>query len=76
MDRFTDAGYIDTFRKFCKDPDRYSWWSYRFKAREKNVGWRIDYFCVNSGFESHLQSADILDQVMGSDHCPVELVIS
>jgi exodeoxyribonuclease-3 len=75
MDRFIDAGYIDTFRKFCKDPNRYSWWSYRFKAREKNIGWRIDYFCVNSGFESRLQAADILDQVMGSDHCPVELII-
>ena len=76
MDRFTDAGYIDTFRKYCPDPDRYSWWSYRFKAREKNTGWRIDYFCVNARFEQRLQAADILDQVMGSDHCPVELRIS
>ena len=75
MDKFTQAGYIDTFRKYCPDPDRYSWWSYRFKARDKNIGWRIDYFCVNSSFEEQLQSADILDQVMGSDHCPVELRI-
>ncbi|HAK45092.1 MAG TPA: exodeoxyribonuclease III [Spirochaeta sp.] len=75
MDKFTDAGYIDTFRKYCQDPDRYSWWSYRIKARDRNVGWRIDYFCVNPGFEDRLENADILDQVMGSDHCPVELVI-
>ena len=75
MDKFTNAGYIDTFRKYCAEPDRYSWWSYRFKARENNVGWRIDYFCVNPDFEPQLENADILDKVMGSDHCPVELVI-
>ena len=75
MDTFTEKGYIDTFRKYCKDPDRYSWWSYRFKAREKNLGWRIDYFCVDSGFEKQLKSAEIYDQVVGSDHCPIELCI-
>jgi exodeoxyribonuclease III len=75
MDRFTEHGYIDTFRKYCSDPGRYSWWSYRFKSREKNIGWRIDYFCVNSGFEPRLQSAEIHDQVTGSDHCPIELCI-
>ncbi|MDC7127302.1 MAG: exodeoxyribonuclease III [Spirochaetales bacterium] len=76
MDKFTQNGYIDTFRLFCKDPDRYSWWSYRFKAREKNIGWRIDYFCVNSSFKEKLESADILDSVMGSDHCPVEIKVN
>jgi len=75
MDKFIDEGYIDTFRKYSDKPDRYSWWSYRFSAREKNIGWRIDYFCVNSGFDDRLKSAEILDSVMGSDHCPVELVI-
>ncbi len=76
MDSFLSSGYVDTFRKYCQDPDRYSWWSYRFKARENNAGWRIDYFCVNDAFEDNLISADILDQVMGSDHCPVELCIN
>lgn len=75
MDKFIDEGYIDTFRKYCTDPDRYSWWSYRFSARTKNIGWRIDYFCVNASFDDRLKSAEILDHVMGSDHCPVELVI-
>ena len=75
MDTFTDRGYIDTFRKYCTDPDRYSWWSYRFKARENNKGWRIDYFCVDSGFEDKLKSAEIYDQIFGSDHCPIELCI-
>ena len=71
-----DAGFIDTFRYFY--PDRtgiYSWWSYRFKAREKNAGWRIDYFCVSGALKERLVSADIHTEVMGSDHCPVELVI-
>ena len=76
MDRFLASGYIDTFRKFCPDPERYSWWSYRFRARENNAGWRIDYFCVDTGLEERLVSADILDEVMGSDHCPVELCIT
>jgi exodeoxyribonuclease-3 len=53
----------------------YSWWSYRFKAREKNVGWRIDYFCVSEALKDRLESASIHTEVMGSDHCPVELVI-
>lgn len=76
MDRFTALGFVDTFRVFCQDPDRYSWWSYRFKARERNTGWRIDYICVDPGLKERLSGADILDQVMGSDHCPVELHIT
>ncbi len=74
MDSFIAAGYTDTFRKFCDEPEKYSWWSYRIKARERNVGWRIDYFCVNNSFSDRLKSAAILDSVMGSDHCPVEIV--
>lgn len=69
-----DAGFIDTFRFFHPDQEGiYSWWSYRFKAREKNAGWRIDYFCVSGSLKDRLQDAKILTDVMGSDHCPVEL---
>ena len=70
------AGFVDSFRYFY--PDRtgiYSWWSYRFRAREKNAGWRIDYFCVSESLKERLVSAEIHTEVFGSDHCPVELVI-
>jgi len=75
--RLLEAGFIDTYRYF--NPDKagvYSWWSYRFKAREKNAGWRIDYFCVSRCLEGRLVGAEIHTEVTGSDHCPVELVIS
>lgn len=69
-----DAGFIDTFRYFYPDQEGiYSWWSYRFKAREKNAGWRIDYFCVSEGMKDRLEDAKILTEVYGSDHCPIEL---
>ena len=78
-DKFTNllqSGFIDTFRYFNPDKEGiYSWWSYRFKAREKNAGWRIDYFLVSKDLESELVSADIHTDIFGSDHCPVELVI-
>ena len=68
------SGFVDTFRHFHPDAtDRYSWWSYRFHAREKNVGWRIDYFLVSERLLPRLKSADICDDIMGSDHCPVSL---
>ena len=71
-----DAGFIDTHRHFYPDTEgAYSWWSYRFKAREKNAGWRIDYFCVSESLKDRLVSASIHSEIMGSDHCPVELVI-
>lgn len=71
-----DAGFIDTYRHFYPDTaGAYSWWSYRFKAREKNAGWRIDYFCVSESLKDRLVSASIHSEIMGSDHCPVELVI-
>ncbi|NJD01006.1 MAG: exodeoxyribonuclease III [Ruminiclostridium sp.] len=71
-----EAGFIDTYRHFFPDrKDAYTWWSYMFNAREKNVGWRIDYFCVSERLEDRLVSANILAAVQGSDHCPVELVI-
>lgn len=70
----TEAGFIDTFRYFYPDQTEiYSWWSYRFRAREKNAGWRIDYFCVSEGLKDRLEDAQILTDVMGSDHCPVVL---
>ena len=72
MDRFTQGGLIDTFRHFYPDAtDKYSWWSYHAGARGKNIGWRIDYFLVSESFLPEVKDAFILDQVMGSDHCPV-----
>lgn len=69
-----EAGFIDTFRHFYPNMEGiYSWWSYRFRAREKNAGWRIDYFVVSECLKDGLQDAKILTDVMGSDHCPVEL---
>ena len=77
--KFTDlleAGFIDTYRYFYPDREGiYSWWSYRFSARAKNAGWRIDYFCVSEILKEKLVSADIHTEVLGSDHCPVELVL-
>ncbi|MBS6644607.1 MAG: exodeoxyribonuclease III [Clostridiaceae bacterium] len=75
--KVTEAGFIDTFRYFYPDQEGiYSWWSYRFSARAKNAGWRIDYFCVSESLKDRLVDASIHTEVMGSDHCPVELVIS
>ena len=69
-----EAGFIDTFRYFYPDMENiYSWWSYRFSARAKNAGWRIDYFCVSDSLKERLADAKILTDIYGSDHCPVEL---
>ncbi|MCL2479133.1 MAG: exodeoxyribonuclease III, partial [Treponema sp.] len=74
MDSFTGAGFTDTFRHFHPgEGGHYSWWSYRMNSREKNVGWRIDYECVDSAFMPRIKSAAIRPEVFGSDHCPVEL---
>ena len=71
-----DSGFIDSYRYFNPDLEgMYSWWSYRFKAREKNAGWRIDYFVVSKKLENELVSADIHRDILGSDHCPVEVVL-
>lgn len=76
MDRLLSDGFIDTYRYFYPDREgAYSWWSYRFKAREKNAGWRIDYFLVSERLAGSLESAYIHSDIMGSDHCPVELVM-
>lgn len=70
------SGFVDTFRHFYPDmADIYSWWSYRFRAREKNAGWRIDYFLASEDLKNRLKDAVIHTQIMGSDHCPVELII-
>ena len=70
------SGFIDTFRYFYPDlKDIYSWWSYRFSARKNNAGWRIDYFVVSKALEDRLESAKIHTEILGSDHCPVELII-
>jgi len=77
MDRFTQKGFVDTFRHFYPDKTgAYSWWSYRAGAREKNVGWRIDYFLVSESFIPSVKSAFILGDIMGSDHCPVGIEIN
>ena len=71
-----EAGFVDTFRYFYPDQEGiYSWWSYRFSARAKNAGWRIDYFCVSESLKDRLVDAKIHTEVLGSDHCPVELDI-
>ena len=77
MTQLLESGFTDTWR--AQNPETtgvYSWWSYRFQARAKNAGWRIDYFCVSETLKSRLESAAIHTEILGSDHCPVELVIS
>ena len=76
LDIYVKNGWVDTFRMFHDEGDRYSWWSYRFGARERNVGWRIDYFFVNESFLDNVKDADIHDEIIGSDHCPVSLELS
>lgn len=73
--RYIDAGFVDTFRHFNDRPHNYSWWSYRAGARQRNVGWRIDYFLASQALVPKLESASILAHVHGSDHCPVSLSI-
>ncbi|HFG9781468.1 TPA: exodeoxyribonuclease III [Clostridioides difficile] len=74
--KLLDSGFIDTYRYFNPDKEGvYSWWSYRFNARKNNAGWRIDYFCASQKLEDRLVSADIHTEILGSDHCPVELEI-
>jgi exodeoxyribonuclease-3 len=75
IDTFIDHGYVDTFRVFNKEIVKYSWWDMKSRARERNVGWRIDYFFVNKEFIPYVKNAYILNNVIGSDHCPVGLEI-
>lgn len=73
IQRYIDSGFIDTFRLIHPQIQKYSWWSYRAGARQKNVGWRIDYFLVSESLRTKVADADILTDIMGSDHCPVQL---
>ena len=76
IDEVLKSGFIDTFRAVNGDvADAYSWWSYRFNARAKNVGWRIDYFFISQGLKDRLKDAFILPEITGSDHCPVGIEI-
>ena len=75
IDTFTDHGYVDTFRYFNKEPGQYTWWDMKTRVRERNVGWRIDYFFVNKEFMKHVKKAFIMPEVTGSDHCPIGIEI-
>jgi exodeoxyribonuclease-3 len=76
MTEFLESGYVDTWRRHNPElADVYSWWSYRFSARDKNIGWRLDYFCVDEELYPRVESAEILTDVRGSDHCPVSLTL-
>lgn len=76
IDRLIAVGFADTFRMFCSEPGHYTWWDLKSGARARNVGWRIDYFFVSESLRPHVKKASILSDVMGSDHCPIELVLS
>ena len=71
FENYVKAGFVDTFRMFNKEPNHYTWWSYMFNSRAKNVGWRIDYFCVSNIIKNKVNEARILPEVMGSDHAPI-----
>lgn len=75
LDHLIDAGYIDTFRHFNKEPDNYTWWDYKTGARSRNVGWRIDYFFISKNLLKDLKKAEIKSDIMGSDHCPISIDI-
>jgi exodeoxyribonuclease-3 len=76
IDKFIKHGYIDTFRFFNKEPNQYTWWDQKTRARERNIGWRIDYFFINNEFISYLTDSFILSDIMGSDHCPIGIIIN
>jgi len=76
MTKFLQAGFVDTYRQANKNKIQYSWWGYRFNSRARNIGWRIDYFCVSKSFSKKVKKAFIMDKVMASDHCPVGVEIN
>ncbi len=76
LDKLEESGMVDSFREFCKESNRYSWWSYRFGARERNAGWRIDYHWVSEPLRNRLQGAAIHTEAVHSDHCPVSVEVS
>lgn len=76
MDGFLKAGFVDTFRLFEKSGGHYTWWSYRPGVREKNIGWRLDYHCINNDFKDKVKSSKIFSHIKGSDHCPILLTVA
>jgi len=76
LDKIVRDEWVDTFRHYNKDPDQYSWWSYRTRARDRNIGWRIDYCFANKAFMPKVKTAFIQQDIMGSDHCPVGITLS
>jgi exodeoxyribonuclease-3 len=76
MDKFVSRGYVDTFRQFNREPGQYTWWDLKSRARERNVGWRIDYFFVTENLLPSVSSAFIMPEVTGSDHCPIGIRLS
>lgn len=76
IDQVLEHDYVDTFRFFNQQPDQYTWWDLKTHARERNIGWRIDYFFVNKGFQNAVVESTILPDIMGSDHCPIRLVLN
>jgi exodeoxyribonuclease-3 len=73
--KFLEKGYVDTFREFEKEGEKYTYWTYRYNAREKNIGWRIDYWVINQELKKNLKESYRLENIMGSDHCPIALVM-
>ena len=75
FDNYIESGFLDTFRIFNKEPNHYTWWSYMFNSRAKNVGWRIDYFCISESIKNNLKQSIILPEILGSDHAPILIEI-
>lgn len=75
FENYVQNGFVDTFREFVKEGGHYTWWSNFAKSRERNIGWRIDYFCISASLKKRLKNSEILSQVMGSDHCPIVLTM-
>jgi exodeoxyribonuclease-3 len=76
IDRFIESGFVDAFRIYNQEPEQYTWWDLKTRARERNVGWRIDYFFISESLKDALRSASILSEVQGSDHCPIAVTLS
>ncbi|MBI2148670.1 exodeoxyribonuclease III [Candidatus Woesearchaeota archaeon] len=75
FDKIIQNGFVDSFREFNKEPGNYTWWSLMFNCRKRNIGWRIDYFCISKLLRKKLKNAFILSKVLGSDHCPIKILI-
>lgn len=76
IDKFVSHGYIDIFRQFNQEPDQYTWWDFKTRARERNIGWRIDYFFVSENLLDSVSQSFIMSEVTGSDHCPIGIIVS